>query len=198
MSSVLTEKMRNINQTQLVNTLRGAIMPLDIRFGKVSAPIRQGATHAERRLSPLSRTNKNNNHSIALLASASNLSSKCPLSALLFSQIYMIWLVDSEGNLLIALEEGFPISEEFKRYPMARNSTLHPAHDRLGHPSLVGGAAARIGGEIYLDTGFNPPCLVMSNASGRYGINCGREPQQLENVANLLRNENINIITQFV
>lgn len=171
---------------------------LDEVFGKIIEPQKRGASTEERTFSPKSLSNIKGNENLDLIKAAAKISQNCPVSALLFSQIYLIWLVDSEGNFLFALEEYLHPAEDHVRFPKAKDAILQEGYAKLGHPALVSGAAARIAGELYFDADLTPPALVISNKSGRYGVNCGRELHHLKNVAKRLRNENITVLVQFI
>jgi hypothetical protein len=58
-----------------------------------------------------------------------------------------IWAVDMAGQILFAMEE-LVLNGEPKGIPKHQPMELTINADKLGHPALVGCAAARIGGEI--------------------------------------------------
>src|SRR5690348_1907807 len=74
------------------------------------------------------------------------------LGRVLMDDILIIWLVDVAGDIWFALEElvidGLPIG-----CPKHQTVALTRSAAKLGHPSLVRCANARIGGEIV----FDPP-----------------------------------------
>jgi hypothetical protein len=81
-----------------------------------------------------------------------------------------IWLVDEQGRLVVA--EEVPTG---KNQPDGRP-------ERLGHPTLVDGKPARIGGEIKPQSDGT---IDINNSSGRYSGHADRGPQQLDNAAKL-------------
>ena len=108
-----------------------------------------------------------------------------------FDDFTILYVVDSKGQIIVAIEEAaLPRhSQRSKLFPLPK--VLHeeyrtqnpPLYSKLGHPALVGAQPARIGGEIRCDFGRKPPGWYITNGSGRYGVNLGRTPQQLINVA---------------
>ena len=81
-----------------------------------------------------------------------------------------IWLVDEQGRLVVA--EEVPTG---KTQPDGRP-------ERLGHPTLVDGQPARIGGEIKPQPDGT---ININNSSGRYSGHADRGPAQLDNAAKL-------------
>jgi hypothetical protein len=99
----------------------------------------------------------------------------------------ILWLIDESGNIIIALEEVYISSDRDFLHPRFKGQDLSDMQARLGHPALVGGKAARIGGELIFDPGATPPTWVLTNESGRYGLRSGRTRQHLENAAAAFR-----------
>jgi len=105
---------------------------------------------------------------------------------LLSNDVTIIWIADRNGDILYAVEELFYLGEpaglpRFRQFP----PTI--GYDKLGHPSLVGGQAGRIGGEIYMDAEEERPYWIINNRSGRYGLHHTRKYIHLKNVANRFR-----------
>lgn len=86
------------------------------------------------------------------------------------ADVLYIWLVDQAGALIIAVEENL----DGKPARIGERS--------LGHPTLVNGDPARIGGELrWIDGSWK-----ISNKSGRYGRNRDAE-RLLPNVAEIFK-----------
>jgi hypothetical protein len=100
-----------------------------------------------------------------------------------FVDFSLLWLVTEYGEIRIAVEEGvLPESTSGeKRFPLP--NAIKRNYVKLGHPALVQGAHARIGGEIGCDLETDPAQWYITNRSGRYGVNLGRTEAQLANVA---------------
>lgn len=94
-----------------------------------------------------------------------------------FEKFTTLWLVDAGGELLVAVEEAVhaQTDEGLETYPLPRLG-LRPANGRLGHPSLVEGGSARIGGELHVRA--NDQTVYIDNRSGRFGLM--RTPEQLD------------------
>lgn len=112
--------------------------------------------------------------------------------------VTLIWVVTASGDVIFALEETVEVNGT-SRMPRMRGVPLNGNVKPLGHPLLVGGRAARIAGELYLDTvsGDRELTWVLNNRSGRYGIHRSRNRSHLENVANLFRKYGLPVQTDF-
>jgi hypothetical protein len=124
-----------------------------------------------------------------------------------FEDFAILWVVNDEGEVLIALEEGIlaeqdggPISFPLPKNLASAYSKLGqaPVYSKLGHPALVGCQPARIAGEIICDLDENPSLWYINNRSGRYGVNVGRTPQQLANVAAVFAQFGIQLQPDFI
>ena len=91
-----------------------------------------------------------------------------------------IWLVDEQGRLVVA--EEVPTGGTFDGRPA-----------KLGHPTLVDGKPARIGGEIKQ----GPNGTTINNRSGRFSGHPDRGPQQLENAAKLFEEAGLPVKPEF-
>ena len=119
---------------------------------------------------------------------------------LLMARSTILWIVDLDGSIRFAIEEYVDgddptnITEEwYQDIPYHKNTgaeryrSLLPKSSKLGHPSLVGGNAARIAGEIYF---FSSPTKEnlewrINASSGRYGVwhkSAQRKVEHLRNV----------------
>jgi hypothetical protein len=68
-----------------------------------------------------------------------------PGAELIAAECKILWLATESGAILIALEEVIQSDGRDMRTPRMRAAD-YPEIKRLGHPALVGGEAARIGG----------------------------------------------------
>jgi hypothetical protein len=104
-----------------------------------------------------------------------------------FQDFAILWVVNASGEILIAIEEGVVLygTEVTFPLPIVLGPSLAqiPSYSKLGHPALVACQGARIAGEILCDFDQNSSQWYINNRSGRYGLNLGRTPQQLANVA---------------
>jgi hypothetical protein len=111
--------------------------------------------------------------------------------AMLCSEVPMLWVVDIAGNLRIAVEEVVDAASGELLHPKPARCPLHPGTAKRGHPSLVSGGRARIGGEMLLDPKYG---WVITNRSGRFGAAAlGRSKAQLEKVSDLLAQRGIEV-----
>jgi hypothetical protein len=119
---------------------------------------------------------------------------KSNFSCFPFNHFAILWVVNQSGEVLIAIEEGIVAKDGNSIvFPLPKAVAL--AYSKLGHPTLVGCQPARIGGEIFCDLGED--MWYINNKSGRYGVNLGRTPQQLENVAAMFAQFGIRLRTVF-
>jgi hypothetical protein len=95
-----------------------------------------------------------------------------------------IWIVDDAGNFIIAPE-----------VKLAVNQTL-------GHPTLCGGCAGRIAGEVEKVTNPNGTIkYIINNQSGRYFNDVNHGQSHLENAAKVLQllvGQNVEVVAQFL
>ena len=92
-----------------------------------------------------------------------------------------IWLIDENGKMFIAEE-----------VPHGVRPNGEPG--RLGHPTLIDGKNARIGGEL----SFTEEGWVMNNKSGRYSGHDDRGAEQLNNAAAMMRESGIDVVVNFL
>ena len=89
------------------------------------------------------------------------------------------YIYSVEENLDVVVGEEYPVGTSAEGFPQ-----------KLGHPTLTGGAPARISGELrYMGDGK----WSISNKSGRYSAYLDRTPEQLNNAAALLQKAGVNI-----
>lgn len=125
-------------------------------------------------------------------------------SRFVYSALPILWLIDRDGVLRFAVEEVVKVdNKEFvyarttpKSYPI--KVEIPSGCERIGHPSLVGGAAARIGGEIRFDIRATPPKWIIDNSSGRYGFQSDRTKKHLLEVVQLFQYFNIELAPLFL
>ena len=169
-------------------------MTLDEAFGEIVVPARVDAL--EQLLRPHSLTELNENTAGAIGGLLLAVEQRCAVSTFLTTSTTILWLVDADGKILLAVEEAVSIADHDSRHPLHTHFPLLPDMAKLGHPALVGAAPARIGGEIYFDDGTTPGVWVLTNKSGRYGINLRRKHSHLESVAAVLKRHNLNVDVQ--
>lgn len=170
---------------------------LDERYGVSMVPPTDRISDEERRRHPISKVHlASGSFFIESIMGKPIINS--PISSLLFSEIRILWIVDREGNIILSLEEIIDTKTE-NRYPRPNRAAVPDSYVRIGHPALVGGGEGRIGGEIYLDTGFDgDPKWVINNDSGRYGKFATRTKKHLQNVAEVFKNCGIALEIQFI
>ncbi|WP_256806790.1 hypothetical protein [Bradyrhizobium sp. Bra64] len=116
----------------------------------------------------------------------------------IFRAITFIWVVDERGDIMFALEEVVDLHGTARR-PRMRGIPLNNNVKPLGHPLLVGGVGARIGGELYLDEVSNGSLTwILDNKSGRYGTHKTRTTTHLENAAALFRRHRVSVDTDYI
>ena len=199
---------------RMVEIINGAMdTQLDQIFGFCVDPNQNvtGVTDWERKHHQLSR-NCLDHKSAAALNRFMNLAEGDRLLASMWPvvELTIIWLVDQGGAIYFAIEEvvkpddvlarvypaeDYDGNENVHRYPLQKSLTLWPGHDgrKLGHPALVHGSPARIGGEIFFDAGEGAGEWLIWNKSGRFGSNLGRNLEQLTNVAKQFGNYGVKL-----
>jgi len=124
------------------------------------------------------------------------------MSHALYSDFTVLWLVDPRGKLWIALEEivieNPTIVGSLETYPLPRSLDWRMFDmSRLGHPAIVKGQDARIGGELSYKPEASGGEWWLSNQSGRYGKGSDRTEDHLNQVAEIFRSRGINVVTFF-
>jgi hypothetical protein len=119
------------------------------------------------------------------------------IGEVLTNDTLIIWLVDAGGQIWFALEE-LVMNDQPAGVPKLQTIGLTARADKLGHPSLVGCASARIGGEIFFDSTRAPPGWIINNKSGRYGVHPSRTLAHLKNVAGQFAGFGISLTTHFI
>ena len=69
---------------------------------------------------------------------------------------------------------------------------------KLGHPSLIKCANARIAGEINFDMNAATPGWVISNKSGRYGLRKSTTQAHLDNIVSVFSKYGITLTPYFI
>jgi hypothetical protein len=106
-----------------------------------------------------------------------------------------IWAMDEGGAIYIAVEELELASPEtdYSGYPR-RRGCRHPSEEKkLGHPTLLDAAHARIAGELAFDEQDNKLRWVLNANSGRY---CRQKPptdRQIRRVAEQFRELGVDV-----
>jgi len=120
------------------------------------------------------------------------------LGQTIMQALTFLWVINSDGDIIFALEETINLQGTARR-PRMRGIPLNSNVKPLGHPLLVGGAGARIGGELYIDEAEGGTLTwVLDNRSGRYGTHPSRNNTHLENAADVFRRYRLPIETDFV
>ena len=125
----------------------------------------------------------------------------CLVTGYLLDSVKLLWIIDENADLRLAVEEAcHPAKGDEPTIPiLIRNPAGSRDWQKLGHPSLLTPPhLGRIGGELILRssagvTGY----WELNNSSGRYGLNCGRTPSQLDACAALFREAGLRIDTDF-
>lgn len=121
------------------------------------------------------------------------------LGRVMMHRAYMLWLIDAEGRLWFALEEVVDEQSLDLRFVMnLAVDQLPAAAAKLGHPALIGGGPARIGGEIVFARRDGRPIWFLSNKSGRYGIVPGRTSAHLDRARALFQSMGIDLVPHFI
>ncbi|TRL32037.1 hypothetical protein [Rhizobium straminoryzae] len=173
-------------------------MDLDQRYGSAVPPQAHGLRQGEDMFAP---------RSLVMLAETDDapgivgfmraVQESCALSGFLSGGFTILWIIDREGALRIAVEEAF--SDGDRRIPLINDITAmlqQSGWSKLGHPSLLNeDKLGRIAGEAT----FLPEDNVweINNLSGRYGLGLDRTATHLENVAGILRASGLRIIIDF-
>ncbi|ABV34984.1 hypothetical protein Ssed_0371 [Shewanella sediminis HAW-EB3] len=97
-----------------------------------------------------------------------------------------VWVIDKDGNFVIAPEVTSPWGRKYKE-GMMRIEDGKPKKwgykEKYGHTALIGGSKARIGGELEMENGQ----WIMNNKSGRYNKRRpGRTEEAMHNAGDLL------------
>lgn len=145
----------------------GGIWNLDIQFGTVRGPYK--IDHWETNREPLSKCVLNQNVGHNLISYKK--SSEVPLLRHAAKTITYIWVMDPGGEVHISVEElaEMPDGTEIAGYPRRRDFPRHPSEEKkLGHPCLIQGKGARVGGELFLDEKSGILCWFVNVNSGRY------------------------------
>lgn len=171
-------------------------MTLDERFGECAPPVASQdlivgnglKSHevdiAGRVRKPNSRTILDAN-AVAALMKCQELSHPALTSPIPRSAVFL-WLVDEVGNFVMAIEEL--TNGEVKPRTLKIDGL-----EALGHPTLVDGKPARIGGELHFESGE----WWLTNRSGRYCRNRGWSDKRilnfLKNVAEVCKNVGLEV-----
>lgn len=175
-------------------SMTSAPSSLDVQFGECKEPGQVGQYEA--RFVPSSCFHFNKSTAGRLRAIAATLDAELKISHCLYTDFTVIWLVNDVGALLIALDEVITDDEQHTfPLPRAVGSDARFRERKLGHPSLVHGNAARIGGELNYEAVAG--LWYLTNKSGRYGVNCGRTPLQLNEVAKIFEAQGFPVRQRF-
>ncbi|MEP0210575.1 MAG: hypothetical protein ABJ370_00910 [Paracoccaceae bacterium] len=125
-----------------------------------------------------------------------------PISRVNHGLLPLLWVLDEDGRIFIALEEVYDRASLQKRFPLARGMLVPQGYFKLGHPALVEGSLkkARIGGELLFDPDedYGVKGWLISNASGRFGFGSHRSPAHLNNVADVFASFGIRVDVYYI
>ena len=188
----------NQTEPQNISKLPFANPNLDLIYGTLEEP--KYCSDEEKVVSPESVELLNSRSATLLRALMETATRELGPSVATFSQLPFLWVINKSGQMVFSVEEI--VTDGSKRFvrPRLRRDQPVQGETRLGHPSLVGGLPARIGGELYFDPGWGhePRGWKLTNGSGRYGLRKGREVSHLLNVVDLLRSHNIDVRPNFI
>ena len=178
-------------------------MSLDDLFGAALTAARQGVVGLENRCKPKSLRRLDKNTVRFLEIYTRSIAERVKYGDVIAADVYLLWLVDEAGKIWLAFEEAFDENDEMFRFVLNRETLSGSMHDlpkplaKLGHPSLVGGGKARIGGELIFDPDATPPIWYLNNKSGRYGLRADRTVAHLRNVQKLFREHGLEFQIDF-
>lgn len=153
---------------------------LDELFGELVEP--NWISEKEKTVTPLSLQELSEISAVPLQQFMQATASLLGVTAYVYCELPILWVVNDEGKILIAVEEIVEAQTvNFKR-PRLRDTAVDAGFERLGHPALVQAKSARIGGEILFDVRAASPHWIITNGSGRYGLLRNRKSEQLEAV----------------
>lgn len=155
--------------------------PLDLKYGRAIPPQKHGADDWEKSNVPCSLSRLNEATATSLKQTMDEISKGWEIGEVLTNDTIIIWVVDFAGQIWFAIEE-LVLDGEPMGIPKHRKIELTGTAEKLGHPTLVGCANARIGGEIFFDAKATPRAWEINNLSGRYGTHRSRMESHLDNV----------------
>ena len=177
-------------------------MSLDDRFGAAKAP-RTGTRFGEDLHYPQSLVTIDlpiaNIDLPPLVAYMIAVQRRCGITSYLCDSVTILWLIDADGRIRLAVEEAFDAVKPRATIPILRhNRDGSSGWHKLGHPSLLDeqGKLGRIGGEMRFFPNLGR--WELNNDSGRYGMSCGRTAEQLKNVANCLKQYGVSVQDEFL
>lgn len=183
--------MKQIDRSFSEEALTSPAVDLDTTYGKALPP--KKIEPFEKTHRPLSLLPLNAETAKLIKALFKTALDGLSISCTVFGVLPLLWVIDSDGTLWIALEEVYDGEKERYLWPRARGFKIQDGWVRLGHPALIDGAPGRIGGEIIYDGDAEVPGWYISNSSGRYGMRHSSEPDHLENAAKKFRELEIEI-----
>lgn len=164
---------------------------LDNDFGLALPPDRN-VSPAEKRYSPSSLQKLDSSSGARLKALMDEVSNGITFPKITFWSISILWIMDEFGEIYFSVEEIVNSKGGFVAL-LQQDNVVPPGKSKLGHPSLISGANARIAGEIYFDLRANSPAWTISNCSGRYGLRKTTQKKHLENVSKIFSKHGISM-----
>ncbi|MDH6269169.1 hypothetical protein M2360_004595 [Rhizobium sp. SG_E_25_P2] len=178
-------------------------MDLDERFGQCR-PAARPVAEVEQHIQP--RSLQRLADVAAVLKTYLECAGDLAIPAVFHETAPILWLVDEDGAIRIAMEEVVLRDTGALRYILPRNGPPMEAHHvRLGHPALLDPVEpgmvkeARIGGELFYDpVRYSPVSWVISNNSGRYGKREGITRSHINNVRDVFASYDIQVRPFFI
>jgi hypothetical protein len=152
---------------------------------------------AEQRYIPQSCEKLSNKNGKKLKSLMDEVSVGVILSKLTFWAVSILWAMDEHGDIYFAVEEVLDGRGRLM-FPLPDSLDTPVGKVKLGHPSLIKCAKARIAGEINFDMNAASPGWVISNKSGRYGLRKTTTRAHLDNVVDVFSKYNITLAPYFI
>ena len=178
---------------------------LDLVFGELRRPRPGpgptkrplGYDQWEKRYPPISLIKLTQSTADLLKLLMQQIAAGCPIGRTFMNDVILIWLVDANGSILISIEE-LVFNKRPQGVPKFQSVPLTKDCDKLGHPSLILAANARIAGEVRYHSDRDPAIWSINNASWRYGLYEGRTSIQLERVVERFHEVGIKLEPNFL
>lgn len=171
---------------------------LDAAFGEALPPSYIDEDKLEISVRPRSRQQLDEESSKLLSKFMSTTVSGLGITVYVYCVFPILWVVDDQGQLWFSLEEVvklFPPHDYVLPRASDNKTVILEVYRRIGHPSLIGGAPGRIGGEILFDE--KRMAWEINNRSGRYGTRPGRRQDHLANASKKFAAYGIHLFEDF-
>jgi hypothetical protein len=178
-------------------------MSLDSLYGVAQVAAGRGSRAWEATIPPQSLTclrsiRQVDDERADVLAAMFAAQSGCLISSYFFMASTIIWIIDEDGFLNIAVEEAAHPHADRPTIPiLLDNRSGSNDWRKLGHVSLLKPPhLGRIAGEIILRR--DQSLWELNNSSGRFGLNCGRTREQLVAVAKVFTSYGLRVDIDFL